>query len=153
MRAAPPIEVALHRFGLWRAAILALAAASAGVVIAWVASRDDQQDAAVTLAAALLGALCIAMAAASARTEASLLRWDGMRWQLTRAARGAETALWGAVGISIDLGFWMLLRFVAESPAGGRRVTWLPVQRRGLETQWHGLRCAVYSPRPQPRTP
>ena len=29
----------------------------------------------------------------------------------------------------------------------GCRVTWLPVQRRGLESQWHALRCAVYSAR------
>ena len=25
---------------------------------------------------------------------------------------------------------------------------WLPVQRRGLEADWHALRCAVYSPPP-----
>jgi hypothetical protein len=42
----------------------------------------------------------------------------------------------------------MLLRFTPDAPA---RMTWLPVQRRGLEAQWHALRCAVYSPRPAAR--
>jgi hypothetical protein len=51
----------------------------------------------------------------------------------------------GNVAVVIDLGPWMLLRFTADAPP---RTTWLPVQRRGLEAQWHALRCAVYSPRP-----
>jgi hypothetical protein len=39
----------------------------------------------------------------------------------------------------------MLLNFTPDAAA---RTSWLPVQRLGLETQWHALRCAVYSPRP-----
>ena len=42
----------------------------------------------------------------------------------------------------------MLLQFRAHDRSHSPRMIWLPVQRRGLEPQWHGLRCAVYSPRP-----
>jgi hypothetical protein len=31
-----------------------------------------------------------------------------------------------------------------------RRATWLPVQRRGIERQWHALRCSVHSPHAAP---
>jgi hypothetical protein len=39
----------------------------------------------------------------------------------------------------------MLLRFVDESPR--TRTTWIPVQRAGIEGDWHALRCAVHAPR------
>jgi len=35
-----------------------------------------------------------------------------------------------------------------SAAASDAAVTWLPVQRRGLQAHWHALRCAVYSPRP-----
>jgi hypothetical protein len=50
------------------------------------------------------------------------------------------------VAVAIDLGGWMLLRFVPG--AGGGRARWIALQRHGLEPQWHALRCAVYAPRP-----
>ena len=71
------------------------------------------------------------------RTPARSLRWDGQAWHLD--------AVPGDVAVVIDLGPWMLLRFASTDFA---RVTWLPVQRRGIDAQWHALRCAVYSPRP-----
>jgi hypothetical protein len=54
----------------------------------------------------------------------------------------------GELQVAIDLGAWMLLHFVPDVGHRACSVSWLPVQRRGLESQWHALRCAVYSPRP-----
>ena len=50
----------------------------------------------------------------------------------------------GTLEVAMDLGGLLLLRLVGQR----RTRVWLPVQRRGLESQWHGLRCAVYSPPP-----
>ena len=85
-----------------------------------------------------VGALAVSACAVSLwHVPAQSLRWDGRAWQLDAAA--------GELSVAIDLGPWMLLRFKPERRA---RASWLPVQRAGLETQWHALRCAVYSPRP-----
>jgi hypothetical protein len=61
--------------------------------------------------------------------------------------------------VAIDLGGWLLLRFYAEPvrrAAGdamrrGRTPAWIAVQRRGLEADWHAIRCTVYSPPLQDR--
>jgi len=46
--------------------------------------------------------------------------------------------------VAVDLGAFLLLRLVEQR----RTIVWLPVQRRGVESQWHALRCAAYSPLP-----
>jgi hypothetical protein len=73
----------------------------------------------------------------------------------------------GDIAVVVDLGAWMLLRFdplplqlnleAAHArthvksffPRLDRRLAsrrlWLPLQRVGLEPQWHALRCALYS--------
>ena len=48
--------------------------------------------------------------------------------------------------VAIDLGSFLLLSLVGADAGACRSGRWLPVQRRGLELQWHALRCAVYSP-------
>jgi hypothetical protein len=88
----------------------------------------------------LVVALSMAMLACAFslwRVPVQSLRWDGGAWQLD--------GMPGDLKAAIDLGPWMLLMFTPALPG---RTSWLPVQRRGLETQWHALRCAVYSPRP-----
>jgi hypothetical protein len=88
----------------------------------------------LVVAAALLMLAC---AVSLWRVPAQSLRWDGGVWQLDGVP--------GELKAAIDLGPWMLLNFTPEMSGG---TSWLPIQRRGLETQWHALRCAVYSPRP-----
>lgn len=148
MRASPPIEVALNRFGVWRGALFVLVCATTSVIAAWIVLSREQQHVMVVIAAAVAAMAGVAMVAATASTEPVDLRWDGARWQLTPRDPGSGEPAIGHLTVAIDLGFWMLLRFVADVPEGRRRVTWLPVQRRGLEAQWHGLRCAVFSPQP-----
>lgn len=153
MRASAPIEVALNRSGLWRGALIGLAAASACVMAAWIVLSREQQTRVALVGAGVMTLVVVALASAGGRVGPALLRWDGLRWQLTERARSSHPPAVGDLHVAIDLCFWMLLRFAADAPGGRRRITWLPVQRRGLEAQWHGLRCAVYSPQAAPGLP
>ena len=137
MRASPPCQVSLRRFGVWRAAVVALALAGAAVVAGWLVGRESPASIELMMLVAMAALLMFALATSLWRVPAQSLRWDGQVWLLDVAP--------GQLKVAIDLGPWMLLYFVPETEG---RMRWLPVQRRGLEAQWHALRCAVYSPRP-----
>ena len=80
-----------------------------------------------------------------------VLRWTGSSWVLRRHLESASGERVGTLAVALDLGNWMLLRFVDEQlPVP---TTWLPVQRGGPDADWHALRCAVHAPRPLPHTP
>ena len=150
MRASPAFQVSLRRFGVWRGAVIGLAVLGVAVVVAWWVGRDRPLDAmtigvSLTSIAAILG-----LAMSLWRVRAVSLRWDGQCWHLGPADPEAGDALPGDVTVAIDLGPWMLLRFVPAARDARPRRTWLPVQRRGIEPQWHALRCSVHSPRPSP---
>ena len=150
MRASPAIHVSLNRFGLWRAAVWSLALAATAAILVWLFDRDPPAAAALQFAAAT--GLCAAfwLAVGLARVRPVGLRWDGQVWHLSRAHGPAAEPVAGDVVLAIDLGVWMLLRFEPAARVAGIRRVWLPVQRVGLEAEWHALRCAVYSPRPGP---
>ena len=138
MRASPACQVSLRHFGVWRSAVLGLSLLGVVSVAAWLLRREEALSMPLVAATALAGLLMAILVASLLRTPAVGLRWDGQAWHLD--------AVPGDLAVVIDLGPWMLLRFTPAVPAA--RMTWLPVQRRGLEAQWHALRCAVYSPRP-----
>jgi hypothetical protein len=59
---------------------------------------------------------------------------------------------------ALDLNAWLLLRcrVVADAgtpPSAHRRVCWLALSRARHADAWHGLRCALYSPRPRTTPP
>ena len=149
MRAPPPIDIALTRFGCWRGALVFLAACTAAVTVAWLLASFDQQPAALLIGVSTLAASMLGVMLSAVRVPAVELRWDGADWSCA-AWSGARAGLpvQGQLTVAIDLGSWLLLRFVPD--ASRRRVDarWLPVQRRGLESQWHALRCAVHAPSP-----
>ena len=147
MRAAPAFQVRLHRFGVWRSAVWLLAVLGLATIAAWLVTREPPIHPGVWIAAILSAAALTGSAATLARTPPVDLRWDGLVWHLGPSAGGPVP---GDVIVAVDLGAWMLLRFVPAMPGARPRVTWLPVQRRGIEAQWHALRCSVYSPRPAP---
>ncbi len=138
MRASPACQVSLRRFGAWRIAVIALSVAGLAAMAGWLVGRDPQASAGLSMLIAAAALPMLGCAVSLWRVPAQSLRWDGQVWQLDAAP--------GELRVAIDLGPWMLLRF---SPEGQRRSHWLPVQRLGLEAQWHALRCAVYSPRPR----
>ena len=144
MRAAPAFQVSLRRFGVWRVAVVALAAVAAAVLTAWLMTGEAPIGMAGGLGAAAALAAILALTASLLRMPPCDLRWDGLVWTLGR--QGGEASP-GALQVAVDLGGWMLLRFM---PAASARAVWLPVQRLGLESQWHALRCSVYAPQPVP---
>ena len=144
MRAAPAFHVSLHRFGVWRAAVIALAVVVAAALTAWLMTGEAPVGMASGPGAAAVLTALVALTLSLLRTPPCDLRWDGSAWTLGRT--GCEPSP-GALLVAVDLGGWMLLRFIPAAPA---RAIWLPVQRLGLEAQWHALRCSVYSPRPAP---
>ena len=147
MRAAPPFQVTLHRFGVWRGAVMALAGSGLGTSAAWLATQPAPIGLPALIAAILAVLAILVLGRSLLRTPPMHLRWDGLSWYL-----GPNTGepVPGDLHAAIDLGPWMLLRFAPTAPAARRRAVWLPAQRRGLEAQWHALRCTVYSPRPAP---
>ena len=145
MRAAPAFQVSLQRFGVWRAAVGTLAAVVAATLTAWLLTGEAPLGAAAGFGAAAALAALVALTASLLRLAPCDLRWDGDVWHLGRV--GSEPSP-GALQVAVDLGHWMLLRFIPARPG---RAVWLPVQRPGLESHWHALRCSVYAPRTAPR--
>ena len=146
MRAFAASQFTLNRFGVWRASVFALALLVALTVAAWLATRP--RGPAALAAAGIAGGLILWLVATQWRAAPLSLRWDTQRWHLGPADTAGHEPWAGELNVMIDLGPWMLLRFRPDPSSAERGARWLPVQRRGLEAQWHTLRCAVYSPRP-----
>ncbi|MFN3297833.1 hypothetical protein [Caldimonas sp.] len=138
-RTAPPVTVVVHRYALWRAALLALGLAVALSLAAWATGHWGAWAVPILVPALLLGLW--GLAGRHWGRPGFLLRWDGQDWHWRDREQVHESR--GRVIVRIDLGDWMLLQLVAH---GDRRTVWLPLQRAGLESRWHALRCAVYSP-------
>ena len=141
-------EARLRRFEIWRAAvgIVALGAvtASSAWAVSSLAAVDGSRALVIAGLAALLALGTLWLAAALWRTERGLLACRDGAWSFASEVAPVRT---GALEVALDLGSFLLLRL------GDRRRTaiWLPVQRLGLESEWHALRCAVYSPPPTAR--
>ena len=144
MRESPVFEVRLHRFGAWRAAVAAVALAAVAALLAWAfataaASPAGRDEFLVASIAGALTAATIVAALSLARVPSGVLsRRDGA-WSFAPEGGASRS---GRLAVAIDWGSFLLLRL--EPPHGP--TLWLPVQRRGLEHDWHALRCAVYSP-------
>ena len=156
MHASPAFQFVLSRFGVWRSGVALAVGLAIAALSAWLATRGEPLQPLVLTAwvGALFGT--IVLGGSLMRVPAAALQWDGRQWWLAPAVPGRSVAIAdqgtpGDIEVALDLGGWMLLRFRANPwPPYGSRSTWLPAQRRGLEAQWHALRCAVYSPRPAP---
>ncbi len=142
MRAAPAFQVSLRRFGGWRIAVNLLSALALTAVLAWLWSQQRPVGIGAWALAFVCAVVALLPVLQAAKQRPVDLRWDGQAWHLG-VATGDPVA--GDLGVMLDLGGWMLLRFKSIPSSAS---TWLPVQRRGLEPQWHALRCAVYASRP-----
>lgn len=155
MRASPAVEVVVCRSEWWRLGVAAVSVA--GLIVAGLWAHGESSHLGIGAMMPLWVVLMFVTAAASTcvSLRPTLLRWDGECWRVSEGAvsgsaiTGGDAAT-GRLEVAIDLGAWMLLRFWPdESRPLHRRSRWLPVQRRGLERQWHALRCAVYSGAPR----
>ena len=145
MRAAPACQVSLKRFGVWRGAVLTLTFLGLTSIAAWLSTHERAADTSILVSALLAAIALVALAASLVQTQPVALRWDGRAWHL---GQHAGDPMPGDLRVAIDLGPWMLLRFAPAAFGARPGIIWLPLQRRGLEAEWHALRCAVYSPRP-----
>jgi hypothetical protein len=150
MRASPAFQVSVTRFGVWRVAVLSVLVPAAAVLIAWLVSRDEFTPLWWQLLVGSAGLLLLTLGATLIRVAPMSLRWDTAEWHLGPAASAGNEPWHGRLAVAIDLGPWMLLRFDHDAATRRRRITWLPVQRNGLQSRWHALRCAVYCARPEP---
>ena len=157
MRASPAFHVNLQRQTLWRIAVAALAVMAFACNLAWCASGTEPRSAAVWAVSNALAVLLAGVAVNSAKSKPLSLRWDTLNWRLGPMASVGEEPIAGQLTVVMDMGFWMLLRFVQTEPLvlflGLRPQICLAVQRRGLEPTWCALRCAVYSSRPAKPAP
>lgn len=147
MRASPAFQLTIDRFGAWRAALSVPWLAAACALPAWLLAGELSVP---RTAAGAAGLLVLLASVGLARVEPMSLRWDTSVWRLGPASSRGEEPWPGTLAVAMDLGPWMLLKFSRDVTSATRRVTWLPVQRRGIEPQWHALRCAVYCARPAP---
>ena len=138
MRVAPPVQALSCGAGPWRSLQQALYALSAAVAAGWSAAQLGGSGTAAACAAAAAGLLVAVLAGRRRAEAASRLAWDGAAWQL-QPPRGE--ALAGQPRLTIDLGGWMLVRFMP-----GR--FWLPLSRCDA-ADWQALRVALHAvPRP-----
>jgi hypothetical protein len=146
MRESVFFELRLRRFGVWRLAVWLVAGAAIMALAAWAAGMWDSQAqsgrALVAVVSTALALATIVVASSLARVQQGILHCDDGAWSYTSEA-GLRCC--GRLEVAMDLGAFLLLRLVDER----QHSVWLPVQRRGVEAQWHGFRCAVYSPPPR----
>jgi hypothetical protein len=142
MRESVFLEMRLHRFDVWRVAIgvvtVVTLAALGGWTLAMVRASDGNGVAWVASATAVLAVATVAIARSLMRVAGGVLACSDGAWSFTTDSGALRP---GTLEVAIDLGSFLLLRL-----PGGRGRVWLPVQRLGLEREWHALRCAVYSP-------
>lgn len=150
MHAPPPFQITVYRFGAWRVACATLVAISWGLTAAWAFSAWHTHPEWLAVALLVLAVATGGLSLQAWRLAPTSLRWDGQLWHIGPQDTTGQEPIAGRVGVAVDLGAWMLLRFMAEGAWRGR---WLPVQRRGHELAWQGLRATVYCARPVPRLP
>ena len=152
MRERPSLVVELRRFELWQAAVLAVAALSVAAMAAWgglALSRHVDGAGRIAIVAAVLAAISLAVARSLGRGQAGRLAARDAVWTFSFERDGIERIEEGELAVALDLGVFLLL--VLTRIHGSNRLArrWLPVQKRGLEADWHALRVAVFAP-PRP---
>jgi hypothetical protein len=163
MRAPIPVEATSALGRAWRGALSALVAATVAVPLAWglphVAARWGsrhpdpllawlalpQVQAGLAAWVALMAfAACWLWYRAAAASE-RMLRWDGREWVLP-GRRPGEPEQRGEAALMLDLGPWLLVRFLPHAGLGyGSASTWLPFHLAGDLARWAALRGALWS--------
>lgn len=165
MRAAPPVEFTSAPGRFFRGALALLAGATVAVPLAWGlpyfashwGSRQPDLffsllgDPGVQLGLAAWAGLMAAAACWIGRRAAKAgertLRWDGQDWGLAGTVNGVPEER-GAASLMLDLGPWMLVRFLPYAAGGGwfgGGGAWLPFYVAGDLARWASLRGALWT--------
>jgi hypothetical protein len=166
MRAPPPVEVTSSLGQAWRGALALVVAASVAVPLAWglpyFAAHwgslhpdplvDALQRPAVQAGIAGWAAAMVFVGAwlshKAGRAGERTLRWDGQDWVLPGAGGAGDQR--GSASLMLDLGPWMLVRFLPYAAAAGSgwgAGTWLPLHMASDLAHWAALRGALWSGR------
>jgi hypothetical protein len=151
VKTAPAVSVRVTRFDRWRFVLALLWALAGAGMAATLAAHTGAAQLHMGLGAAAVALAAAAASLRASRRSAVVMAWDGRQWtvaeQLPAASPGAQQQ--GPpvrMSVHVDLGGWLLVRLDTEGIPARRQ--WLPLQRTGLEPQWHALRCALYSRAP-----
>jgi hypothetical protein len=165
MRAPPPVEFTSALGRAWRAALSLLVGASVAVPLAWAlpyvaahrsSGRPDplidalghpllQGAIAIWSAAMVVAAFWIVHRRSLA--DERTLRWDGQDWVLAGDTSGRPDQR-GDAALMLDLGPWMLVRFLPHAGIGS--ATWLPLTAGIDPARWAALRGALWNWRGNP---
>ena len=146
MRVAPPVQALSCATGPWRALQQGLYAMSVAVAVLWAGAHGLGGAAWVIGVALGLGVGAALLAGRWLPSAPQQLMWDGAVWSL-QSPRGERRT--GQAVLMLDLGTWLLVRFVPDIGAGPRRAEWLPLRRADGPQGWRALRVALLAPRPQ----
>jgi hypothetical protein len=149
MRAPPPVEFTSAPGRAWRAALALLAHGGGRQPDALSDALGNplvQAALAVWVAAMVVAVFWLASqrAAANERT----LRWDGQDWVLAAGPGGGPDRR-GDAALMLDLGPWMLVRFLPHASTGVGAGIWLPLTAAGDLARWAALRGALWNWRSQ----
>ena len=145
MHGSPSCTITVARFRAWRAGVAVVALAGLATLGAWLLASPLGERPGPQAGVALAAIATVALAASLWRQRPVRLRWDGVAWAMAPAADlGAERTC--RLEVALDLGSFLLLRFLPAAGAGRVGARWIPVGRAGLEREWHAFRCAVHSP-------
>ena len=158
MRAPPPVEFTTASGRAWRAALSLLVGASVAAPLAWglpylaavgagngagvLGSPFVQAAVALSVAAITVGAFWLTQGRSTAVQRT--LRWDGQDWVLA-TGDDAHSGQRGGAALMLDLGPWMLVRFLPHAGMGSRIATWLPLTAAGDAARWAALRGALWN--------
>ncbi|MEO5880939.1 MAG: hypothetical protein ABIQ06_00845 [Caldimonas sp.] len=148
MHGSPPCAITVARFVAWRVAVGTVALAALASLAAWLAGSPLGGSAWVRSGVAVSALVTLGLAVSLWRQPAVRLRWDGFVWSVAAAAADAAPERAGRLEVAIDLGSFLLLRFIPAAESRSAAVCWIAVGRAGLEREWHAFRCAVSSPQP-----
>jgi len=154
MRAPPPVEFACAPGRTGRAALSALVGLAAAVLVAWglpyaAAQWGNPPDASTLFQGGLAVAVAVMTSGASWQMLRRFdggertLRWDGQDWVL--ACADGRPDLRGDAALMLDLGPWMLVRFVPAAARGARAARWLALTVTQDAARWAALRGALWN--------
>lgn len=144
-RSAPSVHVLISRFEYWNTGLTVLSLASLVSLSSWLVVFDGQLPA-LALASMIAGSVLLLLKLMlTLRGTATSLRWDGQRWHAGPAHLVGSEPWVVSVTVRINLSSWMLLELRSDQVEFPAKLVWVPLQRKGMETHWHGLRCALFA--------
>jgi hypothetical protein len=170
MRAPPPVEYPSVPSRTWRSLLSLFVGASLASLVAWALPyvgaheaagqlgavfnmlADPVAEAALALAVGGVGGVVVWLTWKSGGASERTLCWDGQDWVLAGAALGGPDQR-GDAALMLDLGPWMLVRFVpyAAATGGFGAGTWLPLTLARDRARWAALRGALWNWRGESR--